>query len=147
MRVINPFVSAILHSPFHRFLSKSVLLLTITGRRSGRRYTTPVGYTREGDTVTVFSSGHTWCTNLRGGAAVAVWLGGRGRTGRAELIEDRARVLDEVWRYLTRFGPRDGGQRIGIGLDERHPPSPEQLASALEGHVVIRLTLDPTPEG
>jgi hypothetical protein len=146
MRVINPFVAAILRSPFHRAFSKSVLLLTVIGRRSGRRYTTPVGYTREGDIVTVFSSGHTWCNNLRGGAAVAVWLEGRGRTGRAELVEDRACVLDEFQRYLKRFGLRDGGRRIGFGLDDQYPPTPDQMAEALAGHVVIRIALDPAPE-
>jgi deazaflavin-dependent oxidoreductase (nitroreductase family) len=146
MRAVNPIVSAILRSPFHRLLSRSVLLLSVTGRRTGRSYTTPVGYTREGDVVTVFSSGHRWCTNLRGGAAVTVRLEGRERIGRAELIEDRARVMDEFRRYVARFGLRDGGRRVGIALDERQPPTSDELASALAEFVVIKVTLVATQE-
>ena len=41
-RVINPLVRALLRSPAHRVMSRGVLLLTYTGRRSGRRYALPV---------------------------------------------------------------------------------------------------------
>jgi deazaflavin-dependent oxidoreductase (nitroreductase family) len=146
MRFVNPLVSAILRSPFHRILSKSVLLLMVMGRRSGRHYTTPVGYVREGDAVTVFSTGHRWCNNLRGGAAVAILLDGRERIGSAELIEDPARVLDEVQRHLARYGARDGGRQIGLALDDQNPPMPEHLAAALVGHVVIHISLEPVSE-
>jgi hypothetical protein len=45
-RVINPLVRVLLRSPAHRVMSRGVLLLTYTGRRSGRRYTLPVQYAR-----------------------------------------------------------------------------------------------------
>ena len=47
-RFINPFVKAVLRSPVHRLLSGSLVLLTYTGRRSGRRYTLPVMYAEQG---------------------------------------------------------------------------------------------------
>jgi hypothetical protein len=56
LRMINPFVSVILRSPLHRLLSGQVLLLSFTGRKTWKRYTIPVGYTREGDMLTLFSS-------------------------------------------------------------------------------------------
>ena len=46
---INPLVAAVLRSPFHWLLSFGLMLITVTGRRSGRRYTIPVGYQRHGD--------------------------------------------------------------------------------------------------
>jgi hypothetical protein len=146
MRFVNPVASAILRSPFHRILSSSVLLLTVTGRQSGLHHTTPVGYSREGDAVTVFSSGHRWCNNLRGGADVSMLLDGRERTGGAKLIEDPARVLEEVQCHLARYGARDGGRQVGLALDDQNPPTPEHLAAALVGHVVIHISLEPLPE-
>jgi deazaflavin-dependent oxidoreductase (nitroreductase family) len=146
LRAINPFVAALLRSPVHRLLSGQVLLLTVTGRRSGRAYTFPVGYVREADTLTIVSGRHAWWKNLRGGAPVAVLLAGRQRTGRAEVIEDRAAVLAEVDRLMARYGRKGAGQRIGVALDTTPPPTGEDLALAMRGHVVIRLVLDGVPE-
>ena len=146
LRAINPFVAALLRSPVHRLLSGQVLLLTVTGRTSGRAYTLPVGYVREAATLTILSGRHAWWKNLRGGAPVAVLLEGRRRTGRAEVLEDRAAVLAEVDHLVARYGRKGAGQRIGVALDTTPPPTGEDLALAMRGHVVIRLVLDGVPE-
>jgi len=146
MRAINPLVSALLRSPAHRLLSGRVLLLTVTGRTSGRAYTFPVGYVREGDTLTILSGRHAWWKNLRGGAPVAVLLEGRRRTGRAAVLEDRAAVLSEVDHLVARYGVEGAGRRIGVALDGTPPPTGEDLAMALRGHAVIRLYLDGLPD-
>jgi hypothetical protein len=36
-KLVNPVLKAVLRSPLHRRLSKSLALLTFTGRTSGRR--------------------------------------------------------------------------------------------------------------
>ena len=42
-------------------MSKRPVLLTYTGRMSGKAYTTPVNYLRDGDTLLVVSScEHIW---------------------------------------------------------------------------------------
>ena len=41
-KLYNPFVGALLRSPLHGFMSNSTMLLTYTGRKSGKTYTTPV---------------------------------------------------------------------------------------------------------
>lgn len=147
MRLVNPIVAAILRSPFHRLLSRHVLLLTYTGRKTGKQFTIPVGYTREGDTLTVFSGHHVWWKNLRGGAPVAVYLEGRQRTAHAELIEDRAGLLAAVEWCVARFGLKGAGQRIGLALDTQPPLSRDDLAAALEGHAVVYLSLVARPDG
>jgi hypothetical protein len=141
LHVINPFVSLILRSPLRRMVSNR-LLLTFTGRKTGKVFTIPVGYTREDETLTRFSE-YGWWKNLRGGAPVTVRLHGRRRTGRAEAIEDRAVVLAAAARLVARFGAKDAGSRIGLALDAEAPPSHEEVAAAMEGHVMIRLGLDP----
>jgi F420H(2)-dependent quinone reductase len=146
LRIINPFVSAILRSPLHGILSRDVLLLTFAGRRSGGQFTIPVGYTREGETLTVFST-RAWWKNLRGGASVVIRLEGRSRTARAEPTDDRETVVAEVRRYLDRYGVRGAGTRIGVVFDPSHVPSRDELARRLPHLAVIHLALDPIPEG
>ena len=43
-RFINPLVKWILRSPVHRLLSSHLLLISVTGRRSGHVYEIPVAY-------------------------------------------------------------------------------------------------------
>ena len=142
LRTINPFVSAILRSPLHRMLSGGVMLLTYTGRKTRKQYTFPVGYMREGDTLTVFSS-RSWWKGLRDGGDVEVRLRGCGRTGRAEVIRDRAAVLEATEHLVARYGPKGASRRIGLTLDISPPPTRDELVAALEDRVVIRIVLNP----
>jgi hypothetical protein len=92
-RVANPGVAFLLKSPLHRLLSGRVMLITVTGRRSGRSYTTPVEYERSRDQVHAKSwSSRTWWRNLEGGAPVSVLVRGRWLQGRgvAERTDEKA---------------------------------------------------------
>jgi F420H(2)-dependent quinone reductase len=67
-RVLNAGMGLLLRSPLHGLVSGRIMLLTITGRRSGRSLTVPVSYLRYGEDVIVFTSGErsAWWKNLRG---------------------------------------------------------------------------------
>jgi hypothetical protein len=92
-RVVNPVVRAVLRSPAHGLLSGHLALLTVRGRRSGRTFTFPVGYHREGDRVTIgvdWPERKRWWRNLSEAAPVEIWLAGvrRAGTGQARGDED-----------------------------------------------------------
>lgn len=140
LHMVNPFVVALLRSPLHGLLSKQVLLLTFTGRKSGKTFTIPVEYSAEGNILTIWS-GHRWCANLRGGAPVEVRLRGRQLTAWADVIDDRDELLAEVDRYVERYGLKGASMRIGIVLDMRPPLTREELTEALRGRVVVRVAL------
>ena len=71
----NGFMSWLLRSPFHGMLSNGMMLITVTGRKTGKKYTTPVGFYREnGDLWVLTSRGRTWWKNLQGGADVSLLL-------------------------------------------------------------------------
>jgi hypothetical protein len=84
---INPLVRWLMRSPLHRLASRRVALISYTGRRSGRRFTIPVGYEMAGleVTITVGSPEHKlWWRSLTGtGAPVELVIRGRLRTGHA----------------------------------------------------------------
>ena len=68
-KLYNPIVILLLHSPLHSLMDKSTILITFTGRKSGKTYTIPVSYVRDGDTLMMISQReHSWWKNLRGGA-------------------------------------------------------------------------------
>jgi len=100
-RVANPVVRALLRSPLHRVASGGLVLITVTGRRTGRAHTFPVGYRQTGErlTIVVGAPGRKrWWRNVRGdGAPVSLRLRGARRTGRARAIGDeRSGVRVEV---------------------------------------------------
>jgi hypothetical protein len=66
----NSMMKWILRSPLHGLISKSTMLITYTGHKSGKLYTIPVNYVRDEDVLSVTSYRHrTWWRNLRGGTA------------------------------------------------------------------------------
>jgi hypothetical protein len=93
-RTMNPVIGAVLRSPAHRLLSGQLALITVTGRVSGREYTIPVLYERDGDTVRIevgWPERKRWWRNLTGaGGDVRVRLGGEERTGHAVAHGDEA---------------------------------------------------------
>lgn len=66
--IVNVVVRAVLRTPLlHRVLSRNTMLLTFTGRSSGRTYTVPVSYQRDRDTLTCYTrADRAWWKNLRG---------------------------------------------------------------------------------
>jgi hypothetical protein len=91
-RTGNPLVRLLLRSPLHRLASGRLALITVTGRKSGREHTFPVGYERVGDTVEVpvlWPERKLWWRNLRGdGAPVRLRLRGEDRAGHAVVRGD-----------------------------------------------------------
>jgi len=86
-RTGNPLVRTILRSPAHGLLSGRLLLITVTGTRSGDQFTFPVGYRQDGDRVTIvvgWPERKRWWRNLRQASPVRLLLRGTERTGRAQ---------------------------------------------------------------
>lgn len=99
-RTANPAVKAILSSPLDPLLSRNLALITVTGRRSGSRYTFPVGYRQDDDRVLInvgWPGRKEWWRNLRDPAQVEMRIRGARRKGQAVARGDeRTRVTVEV---------------------------------------------------
>ena len=90
-RAVNPLVRGLLRSPAHGLISGHLALLTVTGRRSGRTFTFPVGYHQDGDRVTIgvdWPERKRWWRNLLDPAPVEIWLAGAHRAGTAQARGD-----------------------------------------------------------
>src|SRR4051794_28069397 len=88
-RVVNPIVRAVLRSRLHPLLSRRLVLLRVTGRRSGRTFELPVGYVRDdsGILITVGAPERKqWWHNFDAPTPITVVLRGRTQAGVAELV-------------------------------------------------------------
>lgn len=114
------------------------MLITFTGRKSQRVFTTPVRYLQRGDAVWAFTSAENkWWKNLKGGATVSLRIQGRDRHYRAEATADApAEVREALREFLFQF-PQDAPYyEVSLGSDRR--PSESDLEKAAIGTVWVK---------
>lgn len=141
----NPMLKWLLRSPWHAAASNEVLLITVTGRKTGKRYTTPVNYVRDGEVLSVLSHAHrTWWRNLRGGAPVTIVLQGKTIKTIATVYEDKTEVLDLFTQHLQ-VAPKYA-TIFGIEMDSDGQPVPAAVEAASANKVMIEIEL-PEEEG
>ena len=113
----NDFMSWVLRSPFHGMLSDGMMLITVAGRKTGKRYTTPVGYYEEDGYLWVITSrDRTWWKNLRSGAEVDLLLKRKPVKAFAELELDESAVERRMYEYL-RHVPQ-AAKPMGIRIED-----------------------------
>ena len=139
-RLGNPIVAAVLRSPLHPLLDRWFLLISYAGRRSGRRYTTPVLYRRSADGVVLFtpSSVTNWWRNFRDGHPIAVLVRGEWHTGVGEVVTEEDAVVDHL-RWI--LGPI---RRVGTAIG-RPVPSDARLRDAASSFVLVDVTFEEGP--
>jgi len=135
--IINPFMTLLLRSPLHFLMSGSLMLITFTGKRTGRSYTTPVRYVRDGDMVRCFTSRTTrWWPNLADDAEVTLTIQGGERRYRSNVIvADSQRIEKELRAYLALY-PQDAAYHE-IRLNSDRTLNAEDLARAVGEAVVV----------
>lgn len=113
----NRTMKLVLRSRLHGLVSRRAMLITVSGRKTGRLYTTPVNYVCEGDTITVVSRTHRkWWRNLRGGAPVAVRVAGKDLKGVGEVVVDDK---EAVAGALLALHPRYSAERAARRAQDR----------------------------
>jgi hypothetical protein len=141
LRWWNPLMRRLLESPIHWPLSRRFAVLSWSGRKTGKRYSTPVSYVREGTTAFV-TTGDSWWRNLSGGAPVAMRVAGRWRQGNALPLFDAAQCRDEHERL---FRAHPWFRRLaGIPTGRDGGPDPVAVDRAVAaGRVLVRIELAP----
>jgi deazaflavin-dependent oxidoreductase (nitroreductase family) len=97
----NDFMSWVLRSPLHGMLSNGMMLITVTGCKTGKKYTTPVGYYRENGYLWIITNrDRTWWKNLQGGAQVDLLLKRKPVTAMAEPDLDAKSIEQRMCEYI-----------------------------------------------
>jgi deazaflavin-dependent oxidoreductase (nitroreductase family) len=136
----NDLVVWLLRSPLHGLVSKSILLIGVKGRKSGKTISVPVNYIRDGNTLWVTSQRpRKWWRNLTDGAAVNVRLAGRDLKGMGRAITDVAEVGDGLLSYF-RLAPRYA-KYFSVKIDAAGQPDAQDCIRAARERVLVRIDL------
>jgi deazaflavin-dependent oxidoreductase (nitroreductase family) len=102
--IANAFMKAIIRSPLHPLLGDSFAVITVTGRKTGRRISTPINVARTGEGFTVVSfRNRTWWRNLLGGRPGQLRVGGKTVPVTARILERPEEVRDGLKAYFERY--------------------------------------------
>jgi len=137
-RLYNPFMRWLLRSPLHGLISNSTMLVTYAGRKSGKSYTVPVGYVRDGDVfLTTSLRDRTWWRNLHHGAPVTLRVKGQDLKGAGEAIADDDQSVAQSFVQYLRIAPQNA-KYFDVDLDADGHPLPSDVARAVQSRVVVR---------
>ena len=107
--VINRVMRLLLNSPLHGLMSGSVMVIYFTGRRTGRRRSTPVRYLREAESRVVCLTGREtgWWPNFLDPCDVELQLAGRRVAALAHAQPDDTEHKTSVLRETLERFPAD----------------------------------------
>jgi deazaflavin-dependent oxidoreductase (nitroreductase family) len=147
-RIVNRVLRWLLSSTRgSRGVGRHLLLLHVTGRRTGRRFVLPVAYHDAGDGRLLVLTNAGWRANLRDNRAVTVTILGETRPASAELVEDPDRVATIYRSRIDQVGHDRAGRRLGIRINVPRPPTPAELAEAARRDGLAAIYLDVAGRG
>jgi hypothetical protein len=144
---LNPVCTAILRSPFHWLLSPALVLITVTGRKTGRRYTIPVAYNQMADAIVILvgeAPQKKWWRNYRTPGPIELRLRGRCLTGTAEVV--RPETAEFRQRFEAAFRRAGFVARIlGITWNPGTGLTDTQVKHLGEGAALVRVSVATSP--
>lgn len=126
MKVVNPIVRWRLGRRVKGEMSRKLMVLHVTGRKSGRRYRIPVSRQMVGGRLCTFTDG-SWRHNLRGGAALQVTIDAKTKPARVELEEDPGRIARVFLDRIETDGVREAQRTLGIRVRVDRNPTLHEL--------------------
>jgi deazaflavin-dependent oxidoreductase (nitroreductase family) len=132
----NDFVKFFLRTPLHFFMGDT-MLITVTGCKTGKKYSTPVGVYRDGDCLWVMTSrDRTWWRNIRNGASVTLLLKGKTVTAFAEAELDEQAVEIRLLDYI-RHVPM-AAKPLGIRMENK-TPNAEDVGRVAKDRLFVKI--------
>lgn len=142
INLINPLVRTVLRSPAHGLVDGALLLLHVVGRRTGRRYDIPVGYTRVDNDLLVITQ-HSWRVNCRDRSTVDVTYRGRRRPMQVNLVETASEVAAILIRLRQHSGPKALQRATGLTSQAGTPPTAADLEDGVRRFRLACVILTP----
>jgi hypothetical protein len=128
----------VLKSSIHWLVSFQLMLLIVIGRKTGRQFEIPVSFAKlDGVYVALTLKANQWWRNLRGGTCTAVIRGERVACT-IHIIDEDVSSIEQNLRALINHNPLDA-PFAGVRLNWRLKPNEDDLRTAAQRHVVLRL--------
>lgn len=142
LRMANPTMRLLMHTPLIGSMRQQMIVLTVTGRKSRRRFSFPLS-AHQIDGVYYALTSAPWKNNFRGGANATVQHAGSIVRVHGELITEPADVADICRRCAQAYGAKRAQMSLGMKFREKDRiPTLEEFADAVarERFAAIRLT-------
>ncbi len=141
IRLVNPILGFLLRTPLAGPARKQLMVLSFTGRKTGRPYSIPLS-AHLIDNELYALTGAPWKQNFRDGAPAQVVYDGKTTAMRGELIRDRAVVSDLFLRCAESYGVQRAQRMIGLKFRDQRMPTREEFTEAVDRlHLAaVRLT-------
>ena len=130
LRVVNPIMKLLLHTPFAGAARNQLMAVDFKGRKSGRPYSIVLSAHLIDGTLYAMT-GAVWKNNFRDGAVAQVLHGGKTTAMRGELITDTAHVADLFARCAQSYGAKRAERVMGLGFRNHQMPTRDQFAEAV----------------
>jgi hypothetical protein len=138
-RAVNVPMRAVLSLPFPTPLSRNLMLVRYTGRKSGRVYRQPLSYARDGAAL-LTPGGGRWTLNMEDGRPVQIRLRGRDVAARPELVREPGEV-ERLLDVIVAENP-PAARYIPLPRLDDGRLEPTALAAALDhGFAIVRWNL------
>ena len=141
---MNRLVVSLLRSRLHGVASRGLMVVSWSGRNSGRHFSIPVGYQQDGDIIMVLLSKpaeKNWWKNFRSPWPAELLIQGRSRTAMGQwVVPGSADFFEPVESTLQRL-PWMGSQFGGFKFDRRIGLTDDQKRLVCEKAGVIRFEL------
>ncbi len=143
LTVVNPALKVVLKTPLGGLVG-DFMLVGFTGRKSGKKYSTPVSaHQLDGDLYVVLEA--QWKYNFRDGADAQVSHRGKTRAMRGELITDRAAVAAICERVATSYGVKKAQRQMGMTFRDGRLPSIAEWEEAADRLKIAAIKLTSQP--
>ena len=134
----NDFVKFFLLTPLFVFMGDT-MLITVTGCKTGKKYTTPVGFFRDGECLWILSNrDRTWWRNVKDGAEVEMHMRGKDVKGFAEAITNEEIVAAQIIEYVHRIPM--SARSLGVHVINGEPHA-EDVARLAKERMFVKIKL------
>ena len=142
LRLVNPALAFLLRTPLAGPARKQLMVLSFTGRKTGKPYSIPVSAHVIDDDLYALTPA-PWKQNFRGGAPAQVLYAGKNTAMRGELIRDRAVVSDLFQRCAESYGVQRAQRMMGLKFREPRVPTREEFDEAVDRLHLAAVKLTP----
>jgi hypothetical protein len=129
LRAVNPVLGFQLGTPRAGPLRKQMMVVNVTGRKTGNRYSIPLSAHQIDGAIYALTSA-PWKNNFRGGGPAEVVHNGNTTTMTGELITDPAVVADLSHRCAQSYGVKHAQTMMGLKFRDQRVPTLEEFTEA-----------------
>jgi len=97
-------------------LADEIMVITVSGRKTGRQYSTPIGYLRDGETIIALSRGSNWLKNAVATGQAQVEIKKQKIKVRVEAVKDQV-GRERIFELYKRERARNFSRLFGVPVD------------------------------